>query len=400
MDKIARAAGGFALGIAVGLAAGWALFHDRSPSGPPSVEGEPATAAPPRSLPLAGVSTSGAPTEGPRDASHSHEAFPEPNRNVPAEAVPVLLRRLEEAISKGDAKLFSAAAGLLVNSKDPTVAETFARLTLDESVDLPPDAGRYFGPVLATVRRDGLAAAARRRYEAAARISRSWITNAWLEAVAGSGTEEDVDWILDVGEWGGAGLRALARSSNPFAVARYRERLATERLGMESLQDHLRAVPDGWTWGFELATQALAGARSLPGDGLPTLLRTLAATASPEDRARLKGLLLSVRDDARRLECLPAVSDLVRRGLPSTEFDALLQTPRLVLEAIARGTEDTWQGIRADTAIYAIEYNRATWSDASARALEALASRTSFGPHAAEVARKVRAGLASRWQED
>lgn len=403
----------FVLGGAVGVGVGWALFHAPQPApdvvktARPQERGDQEgatptlTASPQAPAPSAPVDAARLAALRTGTAQQIYEAFPGVSkRTVPAEALPILAQRLEEALRARDKGVFGATAALLHDAKHPDARQLFVRLTLDESVDLPSDAGRWFGPVLAGARSPGLAAAARRRFEAASRGGRSWITDAWIQVVVAAGGSDDLDWVLTQTDPRTA-TAAFGSSANPLAVERYREAIWKDEEAMGALSNHIERNADGWTWAVEVAEQALAGKRALPDDeGLKNLLATLARHAPESEIGRVQGLLVGIRDQGHRIAALPAVGLLAKRGVEIRgELDAIVQAPRLALESVARGTDDAWQGIHVSSLIYAIEYNRITWSEAAVRALEALASRETFAHHARHVAELIRAALESPWKD-
>jgi hypothetical protein len=108
----------------------------------------------------------------------------------------------------------------------------------------------------------------------------------------------------------------------------------------------------------------------------------------PAERlADARALLLAIGDTAERVLAVYAVNAIADRGLDIAGFEPLILAPVEVLEGGRdAGTEE---GLLS-AARYAVEYNRVTWSERAAAALE--------GAGYFDEAHKVRKGLQSPWK--
>jgi hypothetical protein len=106
-----------------------------------------------------------------------------------------------------------------------------------------------------------------------------------------------------------------------------------------------------------------------------------------ERSADARAQLLAVDNTAERIAAVYAVCELADRGLDVAGLEPVLLAPVEVLE---RGHTGDDEDALLSRARYAIEYNRVTWSERAAAALE----RAGY----TDEARKVRAGLQSPWK--
>jgi len=246
-----------------------------------------------------------------------------------------------------------------------------------------------------------IVAAARRRFRMNVKAGEtSWVaTDGWFKMIARHGDAEDVRWLLERKESlqiRSQALDAVGWVRSPDAaeyVARLARngKLSDRTLGVLSehspgiafpiLRDRIRASMDQGQTPSRSDLQALA--RSTDEARIAEMRRIL------EEAATLPGGALAA---------VYAVQGLDRKGLDVSGLDAILDAPVAYLEALAAGGPVEL----ADRARYAIEYNKITWTERAAAALEAAdaALRARGWGSAGEfgaVARKVLTSLKSEW---
>ncbi len=325
-----------------------------------------------------------------------------PPAQFDGDAVDALLVRLQACVAAGELGSCNAVVALLGQADDVRGDAALLALMQDETLDLPHPLGSGFGLALRnSPRSEAMATAARRRMEReTAAGNSSWTASAgWIDLVAAHGAPADLDWVAG----SESAAEALARSGRPEAAERLARMAGTrDREGRYVFEDeafaHLAAAaPD--------VAAALVAEHVGEGSNVRGAVTAYARHAPVERLGPVEGWLRSLTSERDRVEAAYAVQALRDRGADVSGLAAHLDAPVLFLERIAAGEALTLENRPLlNAAGYAVEYNRATWSERAARALEAAQARlqresvTVGGPSYPEVAKIVRAGLASRWK--
>jgi len=369
------------LGLAAGLALGWALFHrppeSRRQAERPVAEPTPAP-EPDRAAPRPPPAREALPPDAPTGLDISREGG-KPRYVMGGRAIrPRPLDEIDASMAKARSEknwpeFFAGILELIVHDS-PEADRRLVALMGDGTLRLPgPWIGERFleGLLDSEVEGIGAAALARAKVELEEKKGSRWAGRGFLALVARFGDDEDVRWIETLATSKNRAQeveRALALgAANPTAAALLHERL----LGRHDLR---------WTAWREFASANPAAAfgtalELLPGRG-GEAYRFLGAATRRETVERARSRLLSLTGNRDRLAAVRAVEEMRRNGLDTSGFEPLLAAPRLLIEAGLAGRAGKGDLTRA---IHAIERNRVAWTDANLAALRAVAERGAAG---------------------
>ncbi len=338
-----------------------------------------------------------------------------------ADAVAAARKRFPGARADGDWRLFEALLEVLGRADIPEADAALVVVLGDETLVFPEPMGNDFHRWLAGSQVPGIAEAARRRLKRyAADGESSWIaTHGWVDLVADHGTEEDIAWLLlegDPRKMRDDGAVAVAKSKSPAAIQWMTDALVLpvsergHRAGWGSYPQTLGAFvrahgEDAHDVVAEIVDRTLAGESILVNMKVKQLFGMYGRTVPKERAAEAVRLLQGLDTEAAQISALTSVLAMRRRGLDVSGLEHLLEAPLVALRRMAGGEEDAGPGsVSAYQAMYAVEYNRALWSEEAAEALEAagraLMGKTPAAANMLEVAKEVRAGLRSPWREE
>lgn len=370
---------GLLIGLAAGFLAGWLVFglaRESAPaprrtaeasapaSEPPSPAAEPAPSAP----------------ESTQDFFLRNAPIEELQpyllaRELPfgGEALPALAARLQTARTAKDWELFRTIVGLISKLKTPAAQEKLVAVMGDRALGFRDPLGSLFSSALGDSDVDGIADAARRRFEIArARKGPRHDLQCWLALVATHGDRADLEWLEQL-----RGDRDLGRD----VLEAYREGSANEivarrlvRLYREDATVGARAVDLLWRCpavGFDFYRAEIQNSDQR---SKSDFLRAFGRCVTADRLADAKRFLLDMQEPHLRVQAVYAVQQLQRQGLDVSGLEPLIRAPVDELERLGR------EGTDADASwtyrpMYAVLYNRVAWSERAVHALEAAARR-------------------------
>jgi hypothetical protein len=414
---------GLAASIIAGCVAGWfargavdtaslSATNDESPSVSTGAPGS--LAGGPRATPKAvSTTTASEPPLAERIAKGttselSRIGASDPKPAFGAAAVDALVTRLDSAVKAGDPQLFSAVVGLLGLANDPKGDAALIAVAADMAVDLPHPMGTELASALTDSRVPGVAAAARARCERnIAAGETSWTAVAgWFDVVAATGSEADIEWLLALAkqqrQWASRAVDAITKADRHEGAGTILNALRNGMANSAALGVLAKRDPDAA--GEVVAEVIRSDARRFQMDVNEVLIAF--ADNAPERRLQdVERWIVALSNDHDRIAAVSAVESLRRRGYDTSRLSAAADAAVLYVERVAGGEAVTDANRhRLNEAGYAIEYNRTTWSERAASALERAADTldragiTVGGPDYREVAKQVRAGLKSRWR--
>jgi hypothetical protein len=329
-------------------------------------------------------------------------------------SVDALVARLDAAMKGGDQKLFGVVVDLLGMANDPKGDAALVAVLADKDLDLPRPMVSSFVRALEDSSVPGIAAAARARCERnIAAGDTSWTAvDGWFALVAHSGSEADVEWLFDLGkkrsQWQQWAVGALIEADRHDGEGSIKNLFRNGVLrGDGACRDALgvlaRRDPDA---AAEFVRAVLHGESS---QGQPMdvqdVLVAYANNAPVERLADVERWIGELSRDQDRLGAVSAIEALRGREYDTARLSSSADFAIVFIDRVADGasvTDETRHLL--NKAGYAIEYNRTTWSERAASALERAADTldragiTVGGPDCRELAKKVRAGLKSRWK--
>jgi len=313
--------------------------------------------------------------------------------------VAALIDRLDRARAEGSGNEFRAALRGLARAKTEAAQRKLLALMIDESLIPPFRLGDSFREGLAKSDLPGIAAGARKRFEMNIAAGKtSWVAgDGYFELVARRGSAEDIAWLAGRAESGQLrhGAReALAGSKNPVAVA-FVVRLIEDGKGNQDLLRRF-ARPDNAA-AAPLIARIILGEVKASYRELSAVFRAYGHCVAEDGLDGALGFLLSLREPMQRVCAVYAVESLRKRGLDVEGFGRVIDFPTEFLEAV---TPESSRSV-ASKARYAIEDNRVAWSERAAGSLSRAAGvfpASSMTRSMVEIAKMVRAGLASPWR--
>jgi len=399
---------GTAMGLALGLLAGWFLFGGGEAPAREVVrtvylpaEPEPGFDAPsPEETSPEGAGTApvrlGVDDLRTASAEELGRLAAQGSLELDGAAVTVLIERLDAAREARDWNQFRALLSLLGRAGTPEAEAKLVAVMGDPGLGFQQS---HLGPLFYEWLKDsqapGIVAAARARLEREMEDHPGMpgVRRGWLSLIAAQGDTADLDWVETFADTPGGAREvqeALAAAGGRPEVAERVERMFRERKERWFI-GHLRL--------FATANPA-AGARLLE-DGLQhprpgeerDLARTYGDTLPRADVERARAFLSGLRTPSQRMAAVYAVERMRRRGLDMGGMEDLVLAPVLTLERY-RDEPNLSPLVEAR---YAIEHNPITWSERTAKALESAAERVPPAQAGAllEAARRVRAGIAS-----
>jgi len=340
-------------------------------------------------------------------------------RTLTSEEVAALVPRIGSSREAGDWGEFNKALRALAKARTPAAQKALMDLLSDLSIVFPKRVGRIFYEGLEGSSLEGIAEAARKRFEQQIASGKtSWVAaDGWVDLVAYHGDDEAVAWLAardESTQIRDSANKALAKSQNPNAVRHMLNRLREQRNRANHWREFDAFVKSHPDEGFELAAELirLILANRLPPHMSPSSVIASSMTAVPASRLpEAKELLLELRTEADRVAAVYAVQALHNRGLDVEGLDAIVLAPQMALASMSEddgavlGSSLPALSDRAYLAMVAIKGNSITWSERAAQALEAAAMRlagSSAQSHVADmkkVAAMIRAELASPWRK-
>lgn len=416
------------LGVLAGFVLGWITFgalgkDEARSSDPVSTTGPDARAA---------VLKGRAPSPSASDLTKGQGGASSPNARTPgaedgeggeralsSAEVEALVARLPKSRSEGDWRAFAKALRSLADARTPAAQQALMDVLLNLSIVFPKKVGRVFHEGLEHSELEGIADAARLRFEQQIASGKtSWVAaDGWVDLVADHGDEADIAWLVahtDSRQIRSSVQRALGKSQNPVAMQYMLRRFREHNSGAPHSRELIAFVKSHPQEGFDLVVElirlALAN-RLSPHLDRRSVIRcsTVAVPASRLSEAR--ELLLELRTEGDRVAAVYAVQALHDRGLGMEGLEGIVLAPQEALAMMSEhdgadlGAFRTLLSNRAYEATTAIQANSITWSDEAVRVLEAAAARlegSSAQGHVKymkDMAAKLRTGLASPWRK-
>ena len=323
--------------------------------------------------------------------------------------VDFIAARLTRAKEDRDWRAYRDCLQALAWAKHPLAQRILLDLMADPAVRFHDRVGAIFKEALLESEHPGIAEAARMRFEQQiAAGETSWVAgDGWFELMAQHGDQRLIMWLekaATTGQLDHSMRRALARSTNPAATELVLRQLRDEGRWASwrtNLSEFASANPDAaYKVIRDEIKERLGGSRLRHEPDLSQLMRMLGLATTAETLKETADLLQGVVDPMARISAVYAVSPLVRRGFDAAGLQEVIDGPTQVLAGLQADSRDAAQ--LATKARYAIEYNRITWCEDSARVLDAAADRlaVALAPHGEmrEIAAKIRTHLASEWR--
>lgn len=314
---------------------------------------------------------------------------------VAEEVVQAALVRLEKAQADKDWELFRSAVEFLARTKSPAARAKLIELVGDTSIRFHD--WRIAGPIcdgLRGTRTDGAAAAARDRIEMEAKAYRDKNRQTgWFEIVAAQGTPADIEWLIQ---------RGAVNREETTAVYIALGLAAADDYAADALIRIWKEWGDPWSSGDAAKLlidnnrpKALAFFRERFLTGAKNGARFYGDAVSEETLADAKATLLSLRDPIERTRAVYAVTRMQRNNLDISGLEPIVNAPVELAHSLVNADQKAIHQAYYDV-LYGIEYNKVTWSEDAANALDALAhayENKSRAEAYTELAREIRAKL-------
>jgi hypothetical protein len=324
------------------------------------------------------------------------------SRPFPEDTMRALVARLRDAVARGDRALAVAVIEALGLADRAEADDALVELMGNVALPLPHPFGGHFAKALEDSRATGVAEAARRRVDALiAGGEKSWTSGlGWFDLVARHGSRADLEWMLaHEGQLRHQAVEALSKSSSPQAFDLLQEEVREGRIEVRNL----RALAEHSPVKVADLLEDLLAREAYRGE-LRDMLGTYAQVL-PIDRVDEAKALLRRLPDPRGFSAVYAVEVLRRRGIDVSDMTDVMRGPERFLSTFLTPADADAASSRVYAAMYAIEYNRGTWSEDAARALEAAAREIRAHPLPSpsadaleDVAAKVRTGLRNPWK--
>ena len=366
-------------GALVGFAVGWLVFGEReeltrAERGESAMPIQTSTKEIPSNEPLAPAREPAVDLRTADAAAIRHLAHSLKDSPTKDDFVAPAIARIEEARSSRNWKLFEALVGLLAASDSPEAEAKLIGLLGDTTLIFHDwRIAEHFVWGLSTSDLDGVVPAARTRIEFESTESND--RNRWrmyYEIVAERGSVDDVAWLLEHARKITHGMHDAVRapaegSANPAAAQKFIE---LSKAGSVRGEGPARTfAKNNPVIALPFYREQLLAAR---GDTARAMAQTYGTAVTTATLAEAKRFLLGISDPRQRTAAAAAVNAMQRNKLDISGLEPLLRAPADYARQLAAGDADARKSAFYDV-LYGIEYNKLTWSEETAQALDDLA---------------------------